>query len=419
MRALHFHLIPTLVCLLLLCACAPALPSPTAQPTPAPAATQAPTAAGEPATPNAPPARADGVLALVNGTLIDGTGAPPLALAALVIERGRIAQAGPQSAVSIPAGATIIDVGGATILPGFINAHVHSRYSPAALEAWAQAGVTTVRDLSYNTTSQEAMRRNYALRDESEANPRYARIVGATPMLTTPGGYGACPVTSPEHARQVVNDLLDAGADLVKTSFEDDLQGRRWPALSLAEQQAIVAAAHARGRLVSAHVSRAAHVQQALEAGVDDLAHMAVDPLPDDLVARVAAAGVYWTPTLELWGGVGWGDRALPNLLKFVAAGGQVALGTDYGGYTIPFDLGMPAHEIEWMARAGMPPMQIIVAATRNAAHVCGRDDDLGTLQPGKIADVLVVGGDPLADLAALQQVRLVIKGGAIIRDAR
>lgn len=417
MRSFPLHRIPALLCLLLFGACAPARPSATAQPVPA--ATRAPTAASQPATPTPALAWSEGALALANGTLIDGTGAPPVAHAALVIEGGRIIQAGPQSAVSIPGGATVIDVGGATILPGFINAHVHSRYSPSALEAWAQAGVTTVRDLSYNTTSREVMHGNYALRDESEANPRYARIVACTPMLTTPGGYGACPVTSPEHARQVVNDLLDAGADLVKTSFEDDLQGRRWPVLSLAEQQAIVSAAHARGRLVSAHISRAAHVQQALEAGVDDLAHMAVDPLPGELVARVVAAGVYWTPTLELWGGVGWGDRALPNLHKFVAAGGQVALGTDYGGYTIPFDLGMPVHEIEWLARAGMAPMQIIVAATRNAAHVCERDDDLGTLQPGKIADILVVSGDPLADLRALQQVRLVIKGGTIIRDDR
>jgi len=413
MRQRGSHLAPALFCMLLLGACVPAWP------TSAPAATAAPLVTGQTATPGGPLAAGECGLALVNGTLIDGTGAAPVADAVLVIEGGRIASAGPRSTVRIPGGAKLVDVGGATILPGFINAHVHSRYSASALEAWAQGGVTTVRDLTYDTTVVEVMRRNYALRDESETNPRYARIVASTPMLTAPGGYGAYPITSPEQARQAVNALLDVGADLVKTSFEDDLQGRRWPTLTLAEQQAITAAAHARGRLVSAHVSRAAHVAQALDAGVDDLAHMAVDPLPDDLVARVVAAGVYWTPTLELWAGVGWGGRALPNLRKFVAAGGQVALGTDYGGYTIPFDLGMPMREIDRMAQAGMTPMQIIVAATRNAAHVCGRDGDLGTLQPGKAADVLVVDGDPLADLGALQRVRLVVKGGVILGEAR
>ncbi len=129
--------------------------------------------------------------------------------------------------------------------------------------------------------------------------------------------------------------------------------------------------------------------------------------------------GTYWVPTLELWKRVGGGNDklAVANLTRYVAAGGKVALGTDYAGYSAVFDLGMPVTEIELMQQAGMTPMQIIVAATRNGAHVCNLGDELGTLQAGKIADVLVVNGDPLEDVQALTQVRLVIHNGEVIRE--
>jgi imidazolonepropionase-like amidohydrolase len=103
-----------------------------------------------------------------------------------------------------------------------------------------------------------------------------------------------------------------------------------------------------------------------------------------------------------------------------VAAGGQVALGNDYS--SVPqngfdhFDLGMPMHEITRMREAGMTPMQIVVAGTRTAARVCGLESDLGVLAEGKIADVLVVDGDPLSDLSALARVRLVVHDGVMIR---
>ena len=100
---------------------------------------------------------------------------------------------------------------------------------------------------------------------------------------------------------------------------------------------------------------------------------MVEDELPDALIGRMVATGTYWTPTLELWQRVGLpGKRPVTNLGRFVAAGGQVALGTDYAGYAAAFDLGMPVTEIGLMAEAGMTPMQIIVAATKNAATVCG-----------------------------------------------
>jgi imidazolonepropionase-like amidohydrolase len=148
---------------------------------------------------------------------------------------------------------------------------------------------------------------------------------------------------------------------------------------------------------------------------------MAVDHVSDQLIDRVVKDGVYWVPTLELWQGVGYGFgmMAIDNLRRFVQTGGKVALGTDYAGYTTPFDLGMPLREIGWMREAGMTPMQIIVAGTRNAAHVCNMGDRLGTLKVGKIADILIVQGNPLEDIGeALSNVEMVIHNGTIIYES-
>ena len=131
-------------------------------------------------------------------------------------------------------------------------------------------------------------------------------------------------------------------------------------------------------------------------------------------------ADAYWVPTLELWKGVGYGlgNHVVDNLHRFVEAGGKVALGTDYAGApNVDFDLGMPIHEIEWMQEAGMTPMQIIVAATRNSAHVCNLEHEIGTLEVGKIADVLVVEGDPLQNIHALTNAKLVLRDGVVIRQ--
>ena len=107
---------------------------------------------------------------------------------------------------------------------------------------------------------------------------------------------------------------------------------------------------------------------------------------------------------------------AIKNLALFVEAGGEVVLGTDYAGAPqVDFDLGMPIHEIEWMQEAGMTPMQIIVAATRNGACSCNIERELGTLEKGKLADVLVVDGDPLVDVHALTKARLILREGKSI----
>ncbi len=385
------------------------------------ATTVAPTATVLPAPLIAP--TGDQVVALVNGTLIDGTGVAPLREAVVVIHQGRIAAVGTraQVALRVPDGAQVIDVQGATILPGFINAHVHQGYSEYNLKAWAQAGVTTVRDLGTSPSADVFARRDALLKDNTNA-----RLVAAGPMVTVPDGYPMVPwgakgliVTSPEDAALKVNQLLDDGAGVIKIALESGGSfGRNIPMLSPQEAQAIVEAAHLRGGWVSAHVLRTSDLERALDADVDDIAHMVEDPLTDRLIQRMVEEDVYWVPTLELWKRVGQTDkRTVTNLGRFVQAGGKVALGTDYAGYNAVFDLGLPVTEIELMQEAGMTPLQIIIAATRNAARVCNLDRELGTIEVGKIADVWVVNSDPLQDLRALAQVRLVIHNGVVIRD--
>jgi imidazolonepropionase-like amidohydrolase len=277
--------------------------------------------------------------------------------------------------------------------------------------------VTTVRDLSPVSSGRSTLEFNYAFKDNVRQHPEYARIVASSPIMSPPGGYGGLlPVSGPQDAREKTNAILDSGADLIKITFEDRIRGPQ-PLLPVADAQAIVAAAHDRGVPVSAHISLAKHLKMAIEAGVDDVAHMITDRLPDELIPQMVQKKIYWVPTLELWNGVGQSANMPDNLRRFIAGGGQVALGTDYAGYSIHFELGLPITEIELMHKAGMTPMQIIVAATKNAAHVSNRDQDLGTLEEGKIADVLIVNGDPLQDLQALLNVRMVVKDGVIIRQ--
>jgi len=358
-------------------------------------------------------------IALINGTLIDGLGGTPVFDAVLVIRGEKIEAVGPRSRVVIPSGSTIIDIRGGTVLPGVINAHVHIRNNMALLKDWARAGVTTVRDVGGPE--------NYAGADENNKDSHSARLVTAGPMISVPGGYPFVPwgnsnmvaVVSPEDAHQKADQLLDRGADILKIAVEHGaVFGLEIPALTTEEVSSIVRAAHERGTRVSVHLLASADLAQSLESEVDDIAHMVVDDLTDSLIAKMVASDTFWEPTLELWHNVGrgFGPRAIQNLAKFVRAGGKIALGTDFGGYNAAFELGMPIKEMRWMQEAGMTNMQIIVSATRNPAHVCNLDDQLGTLEPGKTADILVVKGDPVKDISILGNPLLVIRNGFIIR---
>lgn len=339
-----------------------------------------------------------GTFAITNGFLIDGSGSFPIPNSIVIIQDGLIQSVGTNSSLDIPSGVEIIDLQGSYILPGLMNTHVHSGYVGNNLKVWANSGVTTVRDIGNLSSSPAA---GFSARNILLIDNKNSRLVAAGPLVTTVGGYGNYPVSSPSDAEQKTNGLIDAGADLIKIAIEDDLQGRTWPMLSMDEIKMICQTTHNKNKQVAAHISRSKHLDMAIKGGVDDVVHMVIDNLPDSLITLMIQKDIYWVPTLELWSGVSdmfsinWIEIAKSNLQRFVQAGGKVALGTDYDGYVTPFDLGMPITEIRLMKEAGMTPMQIIIAGTQNAARVCNLENELGTIEPGKIADIIIVKDNP------------------------
>lgn len=433
-------------CLAALAACAappataPAAPLPTAAlasptatsapPTAAPAPTASPAPTATQAPPTATPLPAYD-LVLQGGTLIDGTGAPPLPDAAVAIRDGRIAAVGQAADLVYGPDTPVRDLAGATIMPGFINTHVHTvGLSDEEMRAWARAGVTTVRDLGGPTAFMLAQRDAIA----SGRLPGLPRLLVAGPLVTVPDSFSVhlpaeeawlLLVDSPAEAREKINALIDSGVDLIKivTSGRTDTH---FAELTEDEIAAISEVAHARGLRVSAHVDRAVSMRRAVLNGADDIAHSPRDRLPDDLIQLMVERGVALTPTIDVYEalaegrGIGddWRRYTAPimydNLRRFAAAGGLLAFGDDYGG--VPdMALGMPIEEARHWLRAGIDPLALIVAATKGGAIVCGLEDQIGTLEIGKRADILVVDGDPLEDIAALTRPLLVLRDGAAV----
>jgi imidazolonepropionase-like amidohydrolase len=161
----------------------------------------------------------------------------------------------------------------------------------------------------------------------------------------------------------------------------------------------------------------------AIDAGVDEIAHMVVEPLDNETIKKMVDRNIYWVPTMELWKnvsdmyGFGWTDTVKENVLKFHEAGGKIALGTDYAGYSCSFDEGFPITEVTLMSEAGLSNMDIIISATKDAAFTCGISDKTGTLEVGKKADILITDGDPLADIKVLGKAKMVIHEGKIIKN--
>jgi imidazolonepropionase-like amidohydrolase len=412
-----------------------AVPTATALPTETPTPTELPTAvptATVVPTPTAVPApRYD--LVLVGGTLIDATGAPPLENAAIAIQGQRIVAIGTADALSYSADTPVRDVSGATIMPGFINAHVHiTGLSDDDLRRWTRAGVTTIRDLAGPLDDLAATRDR--IRASQDAS--FPRLLVAGPIVTVEGGYPfavrekalrveGIAVRDPDDARVIINTLADGGADQIKLA----VSGRtdvHWMELTDEEIAAITETAHARGLRVSAHVDRVVALRRALLNGIDDVAHSPRDRMTDEVIALMVEHGVSMSPTISVYEALArqrgndatWRKQMLPlmydNLRRFVAAGGTLALGDDYGGVPgMPVTMPM-AELLHWQA-AGLSPQQIIEASTRGSAMALGLEAELGTVEVGKVADLLVVQGNPLADLNALAAPLLVVHDGQIV----
>lgn len=296
--------------------------------------------------------------------------------------------------------------------------YVHGAFDEARLRAWATAGVTSVRDLgSFNLPMDEVM----AWRAKTRQESGYARIFTSGPMITVKGGYGSLIVASAEDARAKVKGLIDEGVDVVKTALEDGYAGRSGLAKpSTEELTAIIGTARASGKRSVIHIAQARYLEQAVKAGADEIAHLAYDYVRPEVWGAAVAKGIVLIPTFTVFRNFGAPiSTCIDNLRGFLAAGGTVALGNDFGGGPGEFELGMPMYEFSCMRAAGMKPMQVIVASTKNAAISCGSDESLGTIEVGKLADIVVVGGDPLVDLETLKSPLLVMKEGRIVADRR
>lgn len=354
------------------------------------------------------------MIALTNCIVIDGTGIPSINDGVILIRGDKIEKAGSSSDITIPNGCIKMDLGGRTVMPGFINAHVHKAYDETNLKNWLNAGVTTVRDESPRIAD------FISFRDENNKRSDTARIISATPILSVTGGYGNDFFTSADEAESKVKDYINKNVDIIKISIEDYQQGRPWSMPTKAETKAMADAAHAGNKKVSVHITHEKYLQWAIDIGVNDLAHMVVEPIDKEICQKIIEKDIYWEPTLELWTGISemyslnWDKIAIENLSVFYQSGGKIALGTDFAGYTCKFDNGFPITEVKKMKEAGMSNMDIIVSGTLNAAHVCDRDKELGSLEAGKIADILVVGGKPLENIEDLQNTYMVIHNGQI-----
>jgi len=370
---------------------------------------------------------------ITNGRLFDGTGAPPLEPGMVMIEGNRITAVGPVAGVEIPAGARVIDAQGGTIMPGIIDNHMHALWpdSPLTTEGedtitpWLQAGVTTLVDTG---SIRHTARAGRALIESMAHPPRYLM---AGPIITVPGGYPATrreadmamyawPVEGPEQAYEVTATIIDQeGADLIKvaieTGFDTDYDATDgWPTLSMEELRAIVRAAHERNVMVRAHVTNPGEALAAARAGLDVLAHTPIHEMSDEVLRECRDAGLIFVSTANIWG---WPRRERgrpvgPNLYRYHQMGGIVAMGTD-----APYQRGstMPIGEFERFIEAGFTPTEVLIASTRDSARAIGRQDDLGTLEVGKLADIMVVNGDPLADIHAMENVTVVIRNGELI----
>jgi imidazolonepropionase-like amidohydrolase len=365
------------------------------------------------------PEKNEAGLALTGGLLIDGTGNPPVTDSLVLVSGGLIRYAGKADGVPIPRGFRRIDITGKTVLPGLINAHVHNAFNETNLKAWARVGVTTVRDLGgFNQTTDEL----FAFRNRVAGDNTNARLVMAGFFINTPGGYPVVPwggrvieVRSPGEAVSATNDLIGRGANVIKIATERGrLFGAKIPVMEGDTIRAICDTAHAGGLRVTVHVTAGEDIDLALDNGADELAHMVTDPLTDEQIGKAVTAGILWVPTLELWRLVNMSAVPVDNLRRFREAGGRIAFGTDYDGTTRTFEV-FPLTEMRLMTRAGMTPMEIIVSATKTGAEACGMADELGTLEPGRIADILVVEGNPLEDVTLLENTALVVKSGEVI----
>ena len=424
----------------------------------------------------APAAETGPTVYVTGGKLIDCTGADPIADPVIELRGRRIHAIGTRASLPVPPGAEVIDCGGATLIPGMIDCHIHTMmfncltfhnfrvaqweitpelqqmYGVFHAQLCFDMGFTTLRDMGLAGSRGLLVAEACAIRDAFYAGilegPRmmvaaFTAITGSHLDLIQPRAalrVGFQSADGPWELRKLARTNLLAGCDVIKTCAsggggtdkeEPDIRN-----MTQEELDAVVDEAHAFHKLAAVHCFTPAAQRMAMDAGADTLEHMVFHE--DATVDRICEVGVYVTPTLshrtdhaiELRRQQGTSmfvinkmksiqSNCFETFQKMYGTGVNIAMGTDMG-----FDpeMGTNARELEIYVNLGMKPMHALQTCTRNAARALKLDRDLGTLEAGKLADIVAVNGDPLADIRCLQSkpnIQLVMKEGRVYADRR
>lgn len=414
-------------------------------------------------------AQAEDVVAIEAGQLLDKPGNAPRGAATIIVRDGKVSEirAGHGNA---PAGARLVDLRDKFVLPGLIDSHVHldsdAGGNAALVEAVTSsdaatayraagnarktlmAGFTTVRNLGDGTGATLALRDAIAAGDLPGP-----RIIDAGRSISTTSGHmdGTLSMSEDLHAsidqdnlcdgvescRQAIRKQIRRGVDVIKIATTGGVNSRIGAGLGRQifddEVKALVDTAHLYGKKVAVHAHGTDGVNAALAAGANSIEHGTT--LDDASLKLFKQAGAYYVPTLSTVNGYLERLAANPNayppdvlakvkwrievtgksLEKAYPAGVKIAFGTDAG----VSKHGRNADEFELMVKHGMSPAAAIEAATVNASQLLGVDAEVGTLEPGKAADIIAVAGDPTRDVTVLKSVRFVMKNGVIHKDER